>query len=170
MAININQRFNELMAQLEANVENKKDLEYIKNQFSTLFLDFLYEIEGITDESEKKLAILEEKQKQLEEKSERVEQMVHKMEKDIYLNDNYDFEVVCPYCNCEFETEFDDLKKEIPCPECGNIIELDWNEDEEECEGNCSCCHGSCGEETQEEVDSIDEGLEQEKKEEDEDM
>lgn len=41
----------------------------------------------------------------------------------------------------------DDEKNEIKCPECNNIIELDWNDEEEDCcSGHCSSCHG-CGSE-----------------------
>ena len=58
----------------------------------------------------------------------------------------YDFEIVCPYCNNEFVTDLklmNEEKTEIRCPECNNIIELDWNDDEDEgCQGHCDACHG----------------------------
>ena len=47
----------------------------------------------------------------------------------------------------------DELKEEIECPECHNIIELDW--DEEDCGGCCSSC-GICDEEDEEENDEDD--------------
>lgn len=139
--LNLNQRYTELMTELENHIENKQDLEYIKNTFSSFFLKFLEDIEEVTNRNEEKLRELEEKQKEMSQTSNRIEDTIKKIEKDIYINDNYDFEIVCPYCNCEFETEFDELQKEIKCPECHNVIELDWNE-EEGCTGDCSCCHG----------------------------
>ena len=43
--------------------------------------------------------------------------------------------------------ETDEEKNEIKCPQCNNIIELDWNSDEESsCDGNCSHCHGAVAE------------------------
>ena len=48
----------------------------------------------------------------------------------------------------------DELKEEIECPECHNIIELDWDE-EEGCGGCCSSC-GICDEEDEEENDEND--------------
>jgi hypothetical protein len=59
-----------------------------------------------------------------------------------------DFEMICPYCNCEFNAEIGQSKTEIKCPECNNIIELDWNgnpddnNDEIGCSGNCHRCGG----------------------------
>ena len=61
----------------------------------------------------------------------------------------------------------DELKEEIRCPECHNIIELDWDEDDEEegCSGCCSSCHGhdECEEDDEDEKDD-------DKKDEDDDM
>ena len=35
------------------------------------------------------------------------------------------------------------MLNEIICTECNNVIELYWNDDEEEgCSGHCSSCHG----------------------------
>lgn len=40
------------------------------------------------------------------------------------------------------------IENEVKCPECGNTIELDWNEEEEccghHCGGECGC--DDCGE------------------------
>lgn len=83
---------------------------------------------------------------------------MNKIEKELYItdedNDNYDFEIVCPYCNCEFEIELKELNQDVKCPECHNVIELDWNEEESSCHGDCSCCHGECDEDEAEDDDS----------------
>lgn len=69
--------------------------------------------------------------------------------KDIYEDEDYDFEIVCPYCNHEFVADIEDeLKEEIECPECHNKIELDWDgEDDDCCSGGCCGCghHDECG-------------------------
>lgn len=58
------------------------------------------------------------------------------------------------------------MGQEIKCPECGNLIELDWNEEEDECghncNGNCECGH--CNEE---ETDDYEEEEEEEDEEDD---
>ena len=91
----------------------------------------------------------EEKQKEIEKKSALMEDSLNKIEKELYItdNDNYDFEIVCPYCNYQFETEFDENQKEVKCPECNNVIELDWSCDddcEDHCGDGCDSCSG-CG-------------------------
>ena len=47
--------------------------------------------------------------------------------------DETDLEPIkCPYCSSSFFIEFDDTKKEIQCPDCKNIIELDWGNFEDD--------------------------------------
>ena len=43
--------------------------------------------------------------------------------------EDFEFEIVCPYCNYEFIADIDEHEDEILCPECNNPIELDWSED-----------------------------------------
>ena len=118
--MNINESFEKLMEDLQKNIENPKDLEYITKKLSTAILDIMTELNNKTTNLEKRM---------------------EKIEEELYItdeNEEYNFEIVCPYCNCEFETEIDELKTEVVCPECNNVIELDWND---ECHGDCSCCH-----------------------------
>ena len=51
------------------------------------------------------------------------------IERDIYDDEEYDFEIICPYCNNQFLIDSEDEKPEVVCPECKNIIELDWSGD-----------------------------------------
>ena len=75
-------------------------------------------------------------------------------------DEDYDFEIVCPYCNQEFVADIEDeLKEEIECPECHNKIELDWDgEDDDCCSGGCCGCghHDECGCEEDEEDSDTD--------------
>mgnify|MGYP007042768822 CR=1 FL=1 len=95
---------------------------------------------------------------------------INEIETDIYEvedeNNNFDFEIVCPYCDYEFTTSIEG-RTEIVCPKCNNVIELDWNDDDEDdcCAGHCHSCHG-CGEE---EYDDNDDD-EYEENDEDDDM
>ena len=78
----------------------------------------------------------------------KMQQVIDNIEKDIYSEDGFDFEIVCPYCNYEFIIDMDENKTEVTCPECSNTIELDWSgdidEEENNCSGHCSGCSG-CG-------------------------
>ena len=133
---------------IEKNIKNKEDLEYIKVRFASFLDVVLDKLEYIADYKASELKRLEEEQDKIEEKMSKMQKVIDNIEKDIYTDDGYDFEIVCPYCNLEFMIDIDESKKEIECPECRNIIELDWSgdvddqPDSNDCQGNCHGCHG----------------------------
>ena len=134
---------------IEKNVKNKEDLEYVKQRFAT-FLDIvLDQMDFIMDYKQDEIAKLESTQNRLTSQINQMQQVIDNIEKDIYAEDGFDFEIVCPYCNYEFIIDVDENKTEIECPECQNIIELDWSgdvdgEEQDECQGENGChgCHG----------------------------
>lgn len=106
---------------MEKNIKDEDDLKYVKERFS-IFAEAMLQ---------------------------KMQTMVDDFEKDIYdENDSdFDFEIICPYCNAEFFIDVDENKTEIQCPQCKNTIELDWNgdiDDESGCNGICGGCNG-CG-------------------------
>jgi len=150
MLIDIKAKYAEIMQNLEKDLKNKEDLEYVKQKVNDVFMMFMDEIESITDKYEDRFQRILEQQTYLDQKMKQVEKSISTIEKDIYADEEeYDFQIVCPYCNYEFIEDFDDeFKKEVKCPECDNIIELDWSSDDEEgCGGNCSGCGHNCSEE-----------------------
>ena len=106
----------------------------------------------MVDLSQRRLDELIDHEKDLTKKVAQLEQTMKTMEKEFYVDENFDFEIVCPYCNYEFVSDFSqNLKEQVECPECHNIIELDWNNHEEhDCSGHCSCCESECGQEEEE--------------------
>ncbi len=111
---------------IEKNIKDEEDLKYIKERF-TNFLDIvLEEIDYILEYKQEEMDKIEDVQNQLEAKIGQMEQVIGNIEKDIYSEDGFDFEIVCPYCNYEFIIDVDENKTEIQCPECQNVIELDW--------------------------------------------
>jgi len=155
----LKKEFKSFMNDLEKNIQNKEDLEYVKGRTTEFMNVVLEQMEHILDYKEDKLSQLEKIQNDLAEKINNIQQEIDEIEDDIYLEDeipsyeedgNYDFEIVCPYCDNEFLIDLNQENSEIECPECKNIIELDWTGDSEEeasngCgSGHCSGCHG-CG-------------------------
>ena len=97
----------------------------------------------------KEMKEIKENQKIMNEKMTKMQQVIDHIESDIYSDEGFDFEIVCPYCEHEFIIDADEDKNEVECPECKNIIELDWSGDlyvcdDEECSGHCHGC-SSCG-------------------------
>ena len=148
---------------IEKNIKDKEDLEYIKERFAKFLDVVLDQMNYIMTYREDQMAKLEENQQIIENRLDNMQQIIDNIEKDIYSEDGFDFEIVCPYCNYEFVIDVDENKTEITCPECQNIIELDWsgNPDEEMgCNGSCSHCHG-CEDDDQDfdEEDNEDEDM-----------
>lgn len=141
---------------IEKNIKDKDDLEYIKQRFAAFMDVVLNQMDSIMNYKDEKINELEKMQNELDARMAKMQQVIDHIEKDIYDEDGFDFEIVCPYCNYEFVIDLDENKSEIECPECKNMIELDWtgNIDDEQsgCGGSCHGCHG-CGEEDEEDDD-----------------
>ena len=146
---------------IEKNIKDKEDLDYIKIRFSQFVDVVLDQMDHIMEYKKEEISTLEKRQKEIETKMDKMEDIINNIEKDIYAEDGFDFEIICPYCNYEFMIDVDENKTEIECPECNNIIELDWTGDTEEentgCPGgNCHTCH-NCDDETEEEEQNQEE-------------
>ena len=138
-------KYKKIINNLEKNIKDKQELEYIKEQVYAITSLFLDELDKIIEISENKMQDLLANQTELQEKINKVESSVNEIEKDIYMEDEeeFEFQVTCPYCNHDFVTELTNSTQEIECPECKNMIELDWNDEDSPCEnGNCSGCQG----------------------------
>lgn len=141
----IKTEYKSFLDDIEKNIKDKDDLEYIKKRFASFVDVMLDQIDYILDYKKDEISKLEETQKELEANMKQIKQVVDNIERDIY-DDDFDFEIICPYCNYEFFIYVDENKTEIECPECGNMIELDWSGDtdepEDNCNGNCQGCSG----------------------------
>lgn len=128
----LKKRFNNILQDIEKNVTNKEDLDYIKTQVYNISLLFLDELDKLAEINLNRLNTMVDREKELEAKIESMEKIIDKLEKEVYSSDeDSDFEIVCPYCNSEFIEDFSNgIKYEVRCPECDNVIELDWNEED----------------------------------------
>lgn len=136
---NLNVKFKKILEDLEQNIQNKEDLEYVKVQIFNLYNLFFDEINRIEEMTAARMETIAGTQAALQEKVENLENEMKSMEKELYIDDeDSDFFITCPYCNNEFVVECEELKDEIECPECNNIIELDWGD---ECDGHDGCGH-----------------------------
>lgn len=150
----LSNRYQQIMKDLQANIKNENDKELVMNKFQELSMMFMDVIDRLSYLTDIKMKEVEKQQKEIDDRMNKIQKAVDGIESDIYEDDDtYEFEIVCPYCNHEFVTDINsELNTEVECPECHNLIELDWNGDEdEECEHNCSCCEHDCV--AEEEVD-----------------
>jgi len=145
----LKEEYTKFLADLEKNIKNEEDLNYIKQRFASFVDVIIDQMEKIIAYKEVKMQQWEDTQKELQDKLGKMENIINNIEKDIYAEDGFDFEIVCPYCNYQFLIDVDENKTEMECPECHNVIELDWTGDVsddttefEGCSGSCQTCSG----------------------------
>ncbi len=164
----LKKKFKEIIDDLEKNIKNKEDLEYVKSQVYNVALLFLDELDKITEVSFDRLNFMVKREKELANKITKMEKIIDNLQKEVFVPQDEEFEIVCPYCNTEFVADLNsNSEDEVKCPECGNSIELDWNEDDDSepeiwgCNG-CDDCD-ECLDDYDEEPDDYDEETENEK-------
>ncbi len=139
----LSNRYQQIMKDLQANIKDEKDKKLVIDKFQELCMMFMDVIDRLTYLTDLRMKEVEQQQKEIDNRMGKIQKAVDEIESDIYEDDeNYEFEIICPYCNHEFVTDISsDVNSEVECPECHNMIELDWNsDDEEECSHDCSCC------------------------------
>ena len=148
MLENLKKEMNNFFKDIDENIKDEKEQLYIKKRTADL-VDFVTnEIEKIMNYKEDKLNALIKRQEQTDRIIQVLNDKMDNIYEDIYDESlENDFSISCPYCNYEFEADIDEEFNEIRCPECGNLIELDWNgnpDDDQDkgCNGGCSHCGG----------------------------
>ena len=147
--------YNRIMSEIEQKITDPEQLEFIQKKVAELSSIFMETVDSLSKSTDERIKLIEEK-------IGKVEKAVNEIEADIYEDEeeNFDFEIVCPYCDYEFVSSIEG-KDEIICPNCNNVIELDWNEDEEDgcCSGHCHSCHGCEEDELDDDENDEDEDM-----------
>ena len=112
----ISKKYKEIITKLEKNIEDKKCLQFVKNQITDLSICYMDEISKYTEMYISKIDDFNERISNLEKKLDDSE--------EIHLTET----ICCPYCGVNFPIEYDDSNHEVTCPECNNLIELDWGD------------------------------------------
>ena len=126
----LSDKYKKILSEIESHISNKEERKYVEKKITELSCIYLELLDRLTKMNNIKMVEIENTQTEIANKVARIQETVDSIKNDIYDFDGYDFEIVCPYCNYEFVSEFEGKnKKEIECPDCHNIIELDWNDD-----------------------------------------
>lgn len=153
----LSKNYKKVISEIEENIKDPTEREFVKSKVSELAVMFMETIERIVETTEKQ-AKIERKINNLQSSLRRIEEDIYIMEDeedeecseecgchhcgDEMHDNDYEFEILCPYCNYEFVTGKDtNLENEIECPNCHNVIELDW---QEYCDGECNECENHC--------------------------
>ena len=131
MIENLRIEMKKYFSDIEKIVTPRIEMLRMKERTLDFFNVMVDSIEEIMDFKADEIRDLAKRKEQAEKKTEELKKRMEEMFKDIY-DDYDDFEIVCPYCNHEFSAEINEKSTEITCPECKNIIELDWSKDDGE--------------------------------------
>lgn len=136
-----NKKYQEIINELEKNVKDVSELNLIKGKLSELVI-YLTDMISKSVEMENNVGKIDRNIKRLQRRIEDIEndiymdsdELVDELEEIGYdqMHDNdYEFEITCPYCDYEFITD-NSYKNQVTirCPKCGKMIELDWNIEE----------------------------------------
>lgn len=144
----LQKKFNKIVSDIEKNLKNQEDIEYVKTQIYNMYNVFIEEFEELEAKSTEKIESLLIRYKVIEDRMSDIEDSIGKIENDIYIkeSEDYDFEIECPYCEAQFTVDCSNgIKDTVKCPECNHVIELDWNE-HEGCSHDCCDCENECDE------------------------
>ena len=82
-----NAKFKKILNDIEENIQNKDDLEYIKVQIFNLYNLFFDEINRIDELTTKKIETITNTQSQMEKRVEKLQNQLSSIEKELYLDE-----------------------------------------------------------------------------------
>ena len=116
----LDKRYNEVIEELNKNMESESDSQYAKMVITELTLMYLDEVNKLEKAYEKKIQLCNLRLAELEQRIEGLENYIFDEEDDGSVC------ISCPYCNADIILDSSTPEDEIECPECKNMIELDW--------------------------------------------
>lgn len=161
----LNKKYQQLIEILEKSIKDKNDLNLVKSELSDLIIYFT-DMVNKSVEMENNLIKVDNNIRKLERRLETIEDDIYvdseteKLEEfgtDQMHDNDYEFEITCPYCDFEFLTDASyNNEKSVECPKCHKTIELEWN-NSETCYGDCHSCGSHCYDEDEEKSIAEDE-------------
>ena len=80
----LKEEYQNFLEDIEKNLKNKEDLDYVKARFSMFVDKVIDEMDMLIDYKEERMKELEEKQKEIDDKMNKMQQIIDNIEKDIY--------------------------------------------------------------------------------------
>lgn len=125
---NLEEQYQKMIETLENTIKDEKELTKAKEQLDDIVSIVVDDCSLILEKYDEKIGNIENRNKDYEIRIQALEERLKQFEQMVELED-YDFFITCPYCNFEFQTDYDDEVTEVCCPECGQIFDVDWDED-----------------------------------------
>ena len=132
MINDITNEMRQFLTDIKENIKNPEELHYLLQRTEKLYDVILTQMERLTDYKVEEMNEIRNIQKKHHDRLDEMEEKIKQLSIDVYDEELEEFEINCPYCNYTFDADIDDNVREIVCPECNNIIELDWNQEDDE--------------------------------------
>ena len=116
----LEEQYQKMIETLENTIKDEKKLKKAKEQLDDIVSIVVDDCSHILDKYDEKIMDIESKNRDYEMRIQALEERLRQFEQMVELED-YDFFITCPYCNFEFQTDYDDEVTEVCCPECGQI-------------------------------------------------
>ena len=84
---NINNKYKNIIDEIEDKIKNKEDLDFVKEKFTELSVFFIDIIDKLTSITNARLNEIEESQREIDNKISKVQSVVNNIENDIYADD-----------------------------------------------------------------------------------
>jgi len=127
----LEEQYQKMIETLENTIKDEKKLKKAKEQLDDIVSIVVDDCSHILDKYDEKIMDIESKNRDYEMRIQALEERLRQFEQMVELED-YDFFITCPYCNFEFQTDYDDEVTEVCCPECGQIFDVDCEDDDDE--------------------------------------
>ena len=102
------EKYSKIIKDIEKSISDEKEREIVLKKVSELSFMYMDVIDRISNVNSERMDDIEKHQDKLDEKIGKIKETVDLIKKDIYEDEDYDFEIVCPYCNHEFVADIED--------------------------------------------------------------
>lgn len=131
----LEKQYQKMIETLENTIKDKKELDEAKKQLDDIVAIVVDDCANVLDKYDEKIEAIETKNRNYENRIEALEEKIKYFEKMIEIED-YDFFITCPYCGFEFQTDYDEDIDEICCPECSQVFDIEWNDEDSDDSNN----------------------------------
>ena len=138
---NIGEEFRKILNDLEENLKDNPDLDYIKSEFNNLAMVFFTEIDSLKKLYEQRIETMLDRQSYFDEKISNLEELTKIIEKEMPSEED-DIMLIEDIDDDELEEKFDENGEEFEKidEEFEEISNEEIDDDSEECEIQCPYC------------------------------
>ena len=95
----LSEEYLKIITEIGEHISNKDERNYVINKMSELSALYMSIIDKVSEVNSKRIESIEQHQEEIDNKISKMKNTLDLIKKDFYVDEDYDFEIVCPYCN-----------------------------------------------------------------------